>query len=97
MDRLRDELDGYAEMAEPHDPDLELPVFWHVPKSGGTALQDLTVHCIEVVGANEIGGKYAADAGSLEVVRLENENRKTRREFPTRGISDSAGAAWLTS
>ena len=57
MDWLWDELDRYAEMAEPHNPDLDLPVFWHVPKSGRTALQDLMVHCIGMVGAIKFGGK----------------------------------------
>jgi len=74
-DSLWEQLDGYAEMVEPYDPDRELPVFWHVPKSGGTTLQDLMMHCVGMVGANEIGGAYAKDTGPLEVVQLKNGNR----------------------
>ena len=75
VDSLWEALDGYAEMAEPFDPDRDLPVFWHVPKSGGTTLQDLLVHCLGMVAANEVGAAYASDAGPLEVVTLENGNR----------------------
>mmetsp|Transcript_37349 Transcript_37349/g.63587 ORF Transcript_37349/g.63587 Transcript_37349/m.63587 type:complete len:341 (+) Transcript_37349:195-1217(+) len=74
-DDLWELLNGYAEMVEPYNPERELPMFWHVPKSGGTTLQDLLMHCVGMVGANEIGAPYAKETGPLEVVRLENGNR----------------------
>ena len=46
-----------------------------MPKSGGTTLQDLLMHCVGMVGANEIGGTYAKDTPPLEVIHLENGNR----------------------
>ncbi|KAL7540405.1 hypothetical protein ACHAWF_006672 [Thalassiosira exigua] len=74
VDALWRELDGYTEMAEPYDAQQELPVFWHVPKCGGTTLQDLMMHCIGMVGANEVGATYA-NKEELKVVQLDNGNR----------------------
>lgn len=76
IDSLWEQLNGYAELVEPYDSQSSaLPVFWHVPKSGGTTIQDLMMHCVGMVGANEVGGSYLNDAGTLEVVKLENGNR----------------------
>ena len=72
-DRLWDDLSGYAEVSEPFDPQTQLPVLWHVPKAGGTTLQDLMAHCNGMVVANEIGGLYVSD--ELQVVELDNGNR----------------------
>ena len=74
-DALWEQLNGYAEMVEPYNSDRDLPVFWHVPKSGGTTLQDLLMHCVGMVGANEVGGPYAKDTPPVEVVQMENGNR----------------------
>ena len=74
-DLLWEQLDGYSEMVVPYDSEHELPVFWHVPKCGGTTLQDLLMHCFGLVGANEIGAAYVKDAPPLNVVKLENGNR----------------------
>ena len=62
-------------MTEPYDPARNLLVFWHVPKSGGTTLQDLLMHFVGMAGANKIGRAYAKDTGPLEVVTLKNGNR----------------------
>ncbi|KAL9187842.1 hypothetical protein ACHAXT_006220 [Thalassiosira profunda] len=82
-DALWKQLDGYAEMAEPYDAESQLPVFWHIPKCGGTTLQDLMVHCIGMVGANEIGAAAAKDTESLAVVQLENGNRYANVDMTT--------------
>ena len=74
-DQLWQDLDGYAELAEPFDMHRDLPIFWHVPKCGGTTLQDIMMHCFGMIGANEIGKSYVNDAGPLEVVKLDNGNR----------------------
>jgi len=85
IDSLWEQLNGFIEMAEPYDAQRELPVFWHVPKSGGTTLQDLLMHCVGMVGANEIGGKYAKDTGPLEIVQLENGNRYVNVDMSSPG------------
>ena len=72
-DRLWDDLSGYAEVSEPFDPQTQLPVLWHIPKAGGTTLQDLMAHCNGMVVANEVGGLYVSD--ELQVVALDNGNR----------------------
>mmetsp|Transcript_24300 Transcript_24300/g.50417 ORF Transcript_24300/g.50417 Transcript_24300/m.50417 type:complete len:595 (-) Transcript_24300:133-1917(-) len=74
-DQLWEDLDGYAEMKEPFDQDRDLLVFWHVPKCGGTTLQDLMMHCFGMIAANEIGKEYVNENGPLEVIQLENGNR----------------------
>ena len=72
-DKLWDQLNGYAEMREPYNSDTEVAVFWHIPKCGGTTLAELMLHCIGMVGANEIGAKYVKEG--VEVVKLENGDR----------------------
>lgn len=74
-DQLWEDLDGYAEMKEPFDQERDLLVFWHVPKCGGTTLQDLMMHCFGMIAANEIGKEYVNENGPLEVIQLENGNR----------------------
>ncbi len=74
-DQLWEDLDGYAEMKEPFDQNRDLFVFWHVPKCGGTTLQDLMMHCFGMIAANEIGKEFVNENGPLEVIQLENGNR----------------------
>lgn len=69
------DLAGYADLSEPYNPEEgDVAFFWHVPKCGGTTLQDLMMHCIGMVGANEVGGSYVND-GPLQIVQMENGNR----------------------
>ncbi|KAL3803455.1 hypothetical protein ACHAWO_002463 [Cyclotella atomus] len=69
-------LSGYADLSEPYNPDEgDIAFFWHVPKCGGTTLQDLMMHCMGMVGANEVGGAYANDNEPLQIVQMENGNR----------------------
>ncbi|KAL3794740.1 hypothetical protein HJC23_012750 [Cyclotella cryptica] len=75
-DFLWEDLDGFAELSKPYNPhEGDIYFFWHVPKCGGTTLQDLMMHCFGMIGANEVGGAYAAENGSLQIVQLENGNR----------------------
>jgi len=60
-------------------------VFWHVPKCGGTTIQDLMMHCIGMVGANEIGAPYVNEEAPLEVVQLEDGNRYVNVDMTTPG------------
>lgn len=75
-DSLWQDLAGYADLSEKYDPEAgDIAYFWHIPKCGGTTLQDLMMHCIGMVGANEVGGAYVADNEPLKIVQLENGNR----------------------
>ena len=110
IDLLWDQLNGYAELVTPYNPQYDLPVFWHVPKSGGTTLQDLLMHCVGMVGANEIGGTYANDTPPLEVIQLENGNRYVNVDmaspngiahakemgFGSSGLANVVMTSWLT-
>jgi hypothetical protein len=49
-----------------HDDDDSIPVFWHVPKSGGTSMKDLA-HCLHLVVASQ-SGKASGYPASLEVL-----------------------------
>jgi len=72
VDILWEQLDGYAEISEPLD-DHDLPVFWHIPKCGGTTLQDMMSHCFGMIEANEVGKTHVKD--ELEIIALDNGNR----------------------
>ena len=74
-DLLWHNLAGYADLSEPYNPSSsDIAFFWHIPKCGGTTLQDLMMHCLGMVGANEVGGTYANNE-PLEIVQLDNGNR----------------------
>lgn len=70
-------LSGYAPTSTPYNPSSQshdIPFFWHIPKCGGTTLQDIMMHCFGMVGANEVGGAYTNE-GPLQIIPLENGNR----------------------
>ena len=74
-DSLWHDLAGYTDLSTPYNPEAgDIAFFWHIPKCGGTTLQDLMMHCIGMVGANEVGGTYASDE-SLQIIQVENGNR----------------------
>ena len=99
VDHLWEELTGYAEMRQPFNAQQDLPVFWHIPKCGGTTLQDLMMHCMGMVGAYEVGGQYAKEYGvPLEVVKLENGNRYVNVDMSKpEGISHAKDAGFGSS
>ncbi len=107
IDSLWLQMDGYAEMVEPYDAQHELPVFWHVPKSGGNTLQDLLLACYGMTGANEMGAKYMKE--TLEIVSLDNGIRYVNvdlsspagisnahdRGFGISGLADVVVTSWI--
>ena len=75
-DALWQDLTGYIDLSIPYNPEAgDIAFFWHIPKCGGTTLQDLMMHCIGMVGANEVGGTYASDNEPLQIIQVENGNR----------------------
>jgi hypothetical protein len=47
-------LDGYSDVPTPYNYPTDLPVFWHVPKCGGSTL--IAIHrCFGMVLANQVG------------------------------------------
>ena len=109
IDALWEQLDGYSDMSVPYDAQRDLPVFWHVPKSGGTTLQDLLMHCVGMVGANEIGAAHSQETGHLEIVHTEDGNRYVNVDmsnpsgiahaaelgFGSSGLADVVITSWL--
>lgn len=109
IDALWEQLDGYSDMSVPYDAKRDLPVFWHVPKSGGTTLQDLLMHCVGMVGANEIGAAHSQETGQLEIVHMEDGNRYVNVDmsnpsgiahaaelgFGSSGLADVVITSWL--
>ena len=39
-------------------PHVSRPIFWHIPKAGGTSVQDFTTRCLKLVGASEVGREH---------------------------------------
>ena len=63
---LRDNL---ADLSDPEQG--YLPVFWHVLKSGGTAVQDICVLCLGLTAASEIGAlKGHGEDLSLRILEI---------------------------
>ena len=49
------QLDGFKDLSEPADSGKDVPVFWHVPKAGGSTIKDIVGDCHGKVLANENG------------------------------------------
>lgn len=107
VDSLWQQLDGYAEITEPFDAQHELPLFWHVPKSGGNTLQDLLLACYGMIGANEIGSAYLKESSEIETlengIRYVNVDMSSpagisnaqERGFGMSGLADVVVTSWL--
>lgn len=48
------DLNGFKNTWQPHDP-KDVPIFWHVPKAGGSTVKDIVGACHGRVIANENG------------------------------------------
>jgi len=44
----------FADIWSPISPQ-EVPLFWHIPKNGGTTVADILTHCLDLVSASNIG------------------------------------------
>lgn len=45
----------FVEVGEEIDLDTTTPLFFHVPRTGGSTIQDLLAFCLEIVTASEVG------------------------------------------
>mmetsp|Transcript_17618 Transcript_17618/g.24847 ORF Transcript_17618/g.24847 Transcript_17618/m.24847 type:complete len:698 (-) Transcript_17618:36-2129(-) len=61
----------FADVSLPFNPKTDLPILWHIPKSGGTSMQDIFGNCIGLVQADEVGvtNGHGSDK-SLKVVTI---------------------------
>ena len=60
----------YANVAEPRQQ-AETPVFWHIPRSGGSSIKEMAAQCLKLVQASDVGiavGPEAAGSKELTVV-----------------------------
>ena len=57
-----------------HRKDTDLPLFWQVPKAGGTIIQNILSQCLDTVRASHIGrnniGSVSANVFRLHLVLL---------------------------
>jgi len=51
--------------------DTDLPVLWHIPRSGGTSVKIASFKCLDLVLAAEFGGEGHTNDTSVEIVELE--------------------------
>ena len=61
------ELLGYKDTWVDHDYKHDIPVFWHVPKAGGSTIKDIVGACHGLTIANEDG---VLDGHALDTVRI---------------------------
>jgi len=53
--------DSFADVWEPILP-TDTPLFWHIPKNGGTTVGDILTHCVQLVTASNIGATEGHDS-----------------------------------
>ena len=58
------ELNGFKNTWQPHDP-KDVPIFWHVPKAGGSTVKDIVGACHGRVIANENGVLFGHDKDTV--------------------------------
>ena len=57
------ELANLADMKIASGQNHEVPIFWHVPRSGGSSLKDIASFCYDLTLASEVGPIIDPDAG----------------------------------
>lgn len=68
------ELPGYKNTWEPHESKDDVPVFWHVPKAGGSTIKDIVGACHGRTITNENGVLYGHDEDTeLEVITINGQ------------------------
>jgi len=62
-----------ADIVEPvnvQDGD-EIPFFWHIPRGGGSTVQDIMGACLDITAASDVGAQFGhADDEALNILRL---------------------------
>lgn len=48
-------LSNYAEISENMDSLNEVPVFWHIPRSGGSLITNVAAYCLDLTQASNVG------------------------------------------
>ena len=48
-------LEGFADVDQPYNKQSDLPFFWHVPRTGGTTMNDILVDCLQLTVASNSG------------------------------------------
>ena len=65
----------FGDLWEPLRP-TDTPLFWHIPKNGGTTLADILTHCLDLVSASNIGITEGHDhETTLQVRRYHDKGR----------------------
>ena len=70
--------DLHQKLADVWEPvsSTDTPLFWHIPKNGGTTAADIFTHCLNLVSASNIGVTEDHDADSkLQVSRYKDEGQ----------------------
>ena len=48
-------FEGFADVDQPYNKQSDLPFFWHVPRTGGTTMNDILVDCLQLTVASNSG------------------------------------------
>jgi hypothetical protein len=67
--------DVVIDVGDPFDKNTTTPLFFHVPKAGGTTVQDFTARCLGLVVASEVGVTYGhANDRTIHTFTLEDDD-----------------------
>jgi len=81
----------------PFIPIIDVPVFWHIPRTGGTTLKSIISHCLSLVATNEIGVTHNhSEEGTLQVVTFEDGGSYVNVDTTTRAGINRAREMNLT-
>ena len=99
--RVPIELENLADLLDP----LELTdraVFWHVPRSGGGTIKDVTAHCFGLVLASEAGSalqrqqELQAQSQSSQPVQLQQfQQQQQQQQQPLTIVTDLDGGKYV--
>lgn len=88
---VTDRLNGFKDLWEPHES-TDLPVFWHVPKSGGSTVKSI-LNCYRLILASEAGITNGhGEENKLAVVHITVGLNKPEFQYPFVNIDSTTKA-----
>ena len=84
---------NFSDVTEPYfDDGTDTALFWHVPKSAGTTIQDILLRCVGLVEASEVGiSEGHGDDSQLAVIPLLDGGRYVNVDTTTKDGLERAG------
>jgi len=92
-------LEGFSDIDQPFNKQVDLPFFWHVPRTGGTTLNDILAECLQLTVASNSGVfEGHGDDVELQIVHFDRHYNYVNVDLSTfEGIARAKKLSMVTS